>query len=266
MNNANDHYRQGESAGALREAARAAIQEFNRTEYEALGNSEHVPRLLHEMEGTNVIPATLVRIVALRYQVADRFVTLLKRAIDMRKKAGGSDDDLLLQALKNNLSDEIGGYGGEPPHEVGRRDALAAFGIDCAAWEKEVREQPAKSTTHFLTQFEALMAESSLAAGSALLYYEGRIHREGRGDYHRLLRGLETAFPDLKKAHYQPGDALYHIASHACHDEGHEHALIEGVSTAVSSEAELETVERVLSHAQNLWNAYWELLREEILP
>lgn len=206
-------------------------------------------------------------IISLRYETAHFFEALLRRLINQLKRQPGDQYNPLLEALEKNLAEEVGeaavDYG--PAHVEGRQRLLEAIGVNYQEWVSGLGNdlddlkgvhRPARD---LLEGYISLIDTNPLAAGTAMLYYEGRIPRV---DYPILIQAVEKVygFPQAK----QPTDTRWHLDSHAEHDVYHEAELVDGVVAAVITELDQRIVQATLIQTKLRWNFFWEDLATEI--
>lgn len=227
--------------------------------------SGNTPSLLFRLKNKEVSKEELIQIVQIRYQAAHFFEDWLRLIITVvsNSSLSPSEKQTLSHAAKQNLREELGEveiYGG--PHRDGRIVQLEALGINPDTWAKELGTynklgdvHPAAK--HLIESLRVIANRGPVEAITALWYYENRISLDGvNGDYCLLLHALESKFPELYKEEYVEGDALYHIASHAKHDEYHA-KLAEDALEASGSATEhviTEVCDSVRIAVDRFWN------------
>jgi hypothetical protein len=198
-----------------------------------------IPEILYRMNRGELERQQLVEVITVRYQVAHFFEAMLEqmlRVIDagrFREKDGQLYPDVipaLRHAVAQNLREERGEaeeYGG--PHAKGRAALLQALGVDYAQWQNllgtyEHLGALDEFAKYAVTQLKYFTSLGGIEAVSILWHYEWSISRDGVcGDYCVLLRAFEHAFPEFANPSglYREGDPLWHLYSHARHDEYH---------------------------------------------
>ena len=245
-------------------ALRAYIAEFNRMEV---------------LPGSLLLPATtreqLLGVLSIRYQPAHLFELVIESLLCQIQQEGSTCAPLA-DALRKNLAEEKaeGGADYGPPHVLGRRAFFIALGLDYQAWEahlgKNVDDLSGcnESVRELIGSYKALIQEGALSGGTAMLYWEGRIPRL---DYTLLIERVnaEFGFPLVvgklsKDTRMEAIPAMWHLVSHAKHDEFHEEDLINGVVESITSEADIELVKKSLRAARAAWDTFWVNLISEV--
>lgn len=212
----------------------------------------------------------LRQIIILRYQVAHFFNELfekLGRGVDKNHK----DKPELSEAITENLSEEKG-ESGEMEHGSARKVLLTKLGIDADEWSNqngtlEHIENVDHRVRAIVEKIRSLIEENTLQGYGAMTYWEARGAQPETGDQTLLLRAFEAKYPEFKKedtnepgkkGKYEPGDALYHLESHAILDVEHSKMLINALSASVHTEEEIESVLFGMRTAHLAWQQFWE--------
>lgn len=227
-----------------------------------------IPAILKALKETAVKRDDLKKIIFIRYQVAHFFEDMLRYMIVVIRNDTTlirDQQEALVSAASQNLKEELGEfveYGG--PHREGREVLLSALGIDYQDWSKNLGTynspgNVSHAVKDLILSIKEIISRGAIEAITALWYYENRISLDGvLGDYYILLHAFETQFPEFKKPAYTEGDALWHIASHANHDEYHaglaEDALHKVMSLCGSQQKILTTFEDMKKACDDFWN------------
>jgi len=227
--------------------------------------SGNIPSLLLKLKNKTVTREELIQIVQIRYQAANFFEDWLRLIIDTVRNSSLSrtEKETLSYAAEQNLREELGEveiYGG--PHRNGRIIQLEALGIDPETWTKDLgtydklgNVHPA--ARHLIESLKAIINRGPVEAITALWYYENRISLDGvNGDYCLLLHALESKFPELYKEKYIEGGALYHISSHAEHDEFHAKLAEDALET--STLAKENIIIETCGSVQVIVDRFWD--------
>ncbi len=209
-----------------------------------------IPEILHRMKQGELTREQLISIIGVRYQAAHFFEEMLEDmhfAIHQGRFRTMEGEfpwpeckEALRAAVLTNLSEErgeIAEYGG--PHSNARKVFLEALGVDYEKWQPDPcgynsPERLDELVAYVLGQMQFAIHCGAIEAVAALWYYENRISLDGvHGDYCILLKAFEGAFPEFKKPQgsYKEGDPLWHLASHAQHDEHHAKLAEDALST-----------------------------------
>lgn len=208
-----------------------------------------IPEILFEMDRGGLSREQLITVISIRYQVAHFFEDMLREMLRIVARGTYREgmcplDPEVVQAFRKaittNLREElgeIGDYGG--PHKEGRKVFLTALGVDYDAWKQPLGTYHRLGTLHesaksLVSRLQWIISRGAVEALAALWYYECRIALNRRhGDYHILLRAFEGQFPEFKKPdrEYREGDVLWHLHSHAVHDECHARLAADALCT-----------------------------------
>ncbi|MDO8620404.1 MAG: hypothetical protein Q7R64_03610 [bacterium] len=231
-----------------------------------------IPEIVFAMKQHMLSCQQLREVVSVRYEVAHYFILMLSHMLHVIEtgtyregscKVSKVVKDALHFAVTENLKEENGdvpAYGG--PHYKGRALLLSALGFNYENWSARlgtygnlIRVDP--SARYLVAEMKKTIELGAVEAVSALWYYEMRITL----DYPILLSALEKKFPELLKddGTYREGDALWHLASHARHDEHHAKlaedalALLSGTPGMWGDSME-HGARRTLFAVDNFWN------------
>ena len=198
-----------------------------------------IPEVLYRMKRRELSREQLTEIISVRYQAAHFFEDMLReimRVVDAGTYRGNQcpiTPEVMVELRKAaalNLSEELGEvkeYGG--PHREGREVLLTSLGVDYAKWQSTLGSYENigdidENAKWLVSRMRWIIQHGAIEAIAALWYYENRISLDHvYGDYHLLLHAFEEKFPEFKKpgSTYHEGDPLWHIYSHADHDEHH---------------------------------------------
>ncbi len=233
-----------------------------------------IPALLKALQKNSIDKKHLIGIISRRYQVAHFFEDMLRYMIDVIRNDGELSEAAqkgLFFAVEQNLKEELGEvaeYGG--PHREGRRIFLTALGFDYQLWSRDlgmydklgILYPSARKLIEFIRE---VISRGSVEAVAALWYYENRISLDGiHGDYYILLSAFEKQFPEFKKTKYQEGDALWHLASHAQHDEYHAQLAENGLHAVASRTEVMNRITTTCRDMQIAFDTFWEDVYAEL--
>ena len=257
----------------IRQMTERAIDSFHAGEVERYKRGEF-PEILKRIEASDISKEKMVEVISTRYQVAHFFEDMLRRIIRgvEASELATNVKAALIHSVQVNLNEELGEvaeYGG--PHREGREVLLNALGVDYETWKKDlgIYENLGKLNPiarELVESLKRIIDTDPIAAVAMLYSYEDKISLDGVGDYHKLLAGLEKLYPELAKADskYVEGDALWHIYSHADHDEHHAALAKSGLVESVSTEADLSKLQTGMTRAKIALDTFWNNLEEGI--
>ena len=242
-----------------------------------------IPEILYRMKRGELSREQLISIVSTRYQIAHFFEEMLREMIRIIERGTFREGtwplkpyaiEELRKAAAVNLSEELGEvkeYGG--PHREGREVFLTTLGVDYKKWKSvlgtydNIGEIDPGART-FLLRMKWIISLGAVEAISALWYYENRISLDHvHGDYHILLHAFEEKFPEFKKpgGKYQEGDALWHIYSHADHDEHHANLAKNALKVIEGRGFWHESIENGVHETMKATDYFWCELSEKFL-
>ncbi len=241
-----------------------------------------IPEILFKMNRGELSREQLITVITVRYQAAHFFEDMLHEMLRIvakgkyRKGTCWLDPGVIQafrKAIATNLSDELGNvnsYGGGP-HREGRKVFLSALGVDYEAWKQPLGTYDSlgkvdEAARSLIVHLRWIIGHGAIEALAVLWYYECRIALDRRhGDYHILLRAFEGQFPEFKKPDrsYREGDVLWHLHSHAAHDEYHAKLAENALSTleefpGVWRESMEFGFQETLCAFENFWNGLSE--------
>ncbi len=244
--------------------------------------NDRIPEILFRMKQCEVSRTQLTHIISVRYQAAHFFEDMLRRIIEVVNRGqhrlpqrwpiiDTNTRTVLREAVTINLAEELGQmaeYGG--PHHEGREVFLTALGIDYVSWKAKLGTYNDlgdldPSVRFLVNRMKWIIELGPLEALVALWYYENRISMDHtQGDYHILLRAFEVAFPEFKKpeSKYVEGDPLWHIASHADHDEHHAQLARDALMKVEGVPLFFESIENGILETRKAIDFFWCLLSE----
>ena len=71
---------------------------------------------------------------------------------------------------------------------------------------------------------------------------------------------FEKKFPEWKREAYVPGDELWHLASHAAHDQDHAKAFEQALMQSVQDDSEADRVIMGAFQGKHYWDTFWKQL------
>ncbi len=232
----------------------------------------NIPEILKMLKNNSLTRDQLTDLISIRYEAAHFFEDILRLIIKKIKEDVSLENTVqqkLLYSAEQNLKEELGEeekYGG--PHENGRKVLLTALGVDYEKWKGRLGTIentliPNVAPKKLIEEFKDVVNEGSIEAVSALWYYENRISLDGVvGDYYILLKAFEIKFPEFKKDTYQERDVLWHIASHAHHDEFHAQIAKDGLLSLVNTVDSVEKIERACEEMRKAIDTFWNDCRD----
>lgn len=244
--------------------------------------NDRIPEVLFRMKQGEVNREQLTQIISVRYQAAHFFEDMLRRIVEVvncrqhrRPQRWPLIDTgtstALCEAATVNLAEELGQmaeYGG--PHREGREVFLTALGIDYVTWKAKLGTyenmgELDPAARFLVNRMRWIIELGPVEALVALWYYENRISMDHmQGDYHILLHAFETAFPEFKRPNgkYVEGDPLWHIASHADHDEHHAQLAKDALVKVEEIPLVFESIENGVLETRKAVDFFWCLLSE----
>jgi hypothetical protein len=209
-------------------------------------------------------------LVSVRYQMATFFEDLLSRLIDkVRVNVDSLSDDLvgkILSVLEHNLLEERGMQLGDKegeyqrPHFEDRKCLLEALGYDYEQWRAGLGFIDFfGETLHFLVRsllvrYKELIDGNWMRGLAGMYVYERRIPV----DYKLLHSALEHAFVRELMGMDQPGQPLYHLASHVRGDVWHADELAGALVFALrSGRGSYDNVDQGVIEARDAWDQFW---------
>lgn len=221
-----------------------------------------LPRQLSRMRAGEMSPNELRQWLKVRYEVAHFFDPTLEAILKGLEEKGSTKENLI-GVIRGNLKEEQGQAAnayGNVSHAEARNQLLTALDLPqhdsdrFGTWEHPKNLDP--RAYNWVMAMKRLVADTPLGGAAGMAYWETRVGQEN-GDWPILLKALEKSFPELVRSSYRPGDALWHIASHAQMDGEHGSSLRTAVEESLGNEQQWRLAKRGVETVATCFDRFW---------